>query len=86
VFQDGLRSTLPAGGLALRRLTREQIRRELDVLDRQAVELERGIRHFHCCGGRPPGALLREWRAIQDAMIRLEKMTPAREREKSLKT
>ena len=45
----------------------------LAVLDRQAQDLERRIKHARCCPSTHRiGALAHEWRLLQDAMIQLE--------------
>ena len=45
----------------------------LSVLDRKAAELERRITHARCCPSRHRvGALVHEWRLIQEKMIQIE--------------
>ena len=45
----------------------------LTVMDRRAQELERRIKHARCCPSTHRiGALVHEWRVLQDTMIKIE--------------
>ena len=45
----------------------------LDALDRRARELERRITHARCCPStHRVGALVHEWRLLQETMMRIE--------------
>ena len=53
----------------LRRRSQER----LAVLDHRAQDLERRIKHARCCPStHRVGALVHEWRVLQDAMIQIE--------------